>query len=190
MKKIITSLYLVSCCGLFGCGSVDGSLTTSTVSAVVDTLVLDSDVAAWVDSTGAKATACATTSTIAIPAADSVNVTVSSTPYSNTGSMGVPVRVESATISYTPANSITPAMASEYQTVGARLANGGSVTIPIRVATTEQKISLLPILATCTGSVIYNYYTKVTFNLTEEGTGKKSTVDVSLQLRFSDWIDK
>lgn len=176
---------------LAGCGSSGGGtaeLKTSFVTASVDIALLDSDVVSWVDSTGAKATACADTSFPATPAGDSVNVAVASKAYSNTGSMGLPVRIESATVSYTPANSATPAMPSVFQTVGLILANGGSATVPVRVATQEQKIRLQPKLA-C-NSTIYNYYTTITLDLTEIGTDTKSTVQTSMQLRLADFVDK
>jgi len=173
---------------MFGCGSTDGALSTSTVTPTIDTLVMDSDVVSWVDAAGAKATACAATSFPATPAADSVNVVVSSKAYSNTGDQGLPIRIESATISYVPANSSTPAMAPEFQTIGMTIANGSTATIPVRVATQEQKMHLQSVLA-C-NNTIYNYYTKITFNVTEIGTNKKTSVDSSLQLRFSDFVDK
>lgn len=187
MKKTIL-LFAVLITGLYGCGSPEGSLSTSTVTASVDTLVMDSDVVAWVDATGAKATACGATSFPSIPVADSVNVAIKSTAYANTGSMGLGVRVESATISYTPANSATPAMAPEYQTVGLTIANGATTTVPVRVATQEQKLRLQTALA-C-NNTIYNYYTKISMDVTEIGTNKKSTVETAMQLRFADFIDK
>ena len=186
MKKILL-LSLVLSCGFLGCGSVDGSLNTSMVTANIDTLVMDSDVVSWVDATGTKATACAASSISATPAADSVNVTVVSKAYSNTGSTGLPIRVESATITYTPANSATPAMASEYQVIGMTVTNGSSASIPVRVATQEQKMRLLTALA-C-NATIYNYYTKIILNISEIGSDKKSTVDASMQLRFADFVD-
>lgn len=178
MKKILLICLLSSIC-IYGCGSPDGSLTTSSVTAKVDTPILDADVAKWTD-----ATACTGGS---IPAADSVNVTVSSKAYSNTGSMGLAVRIDAATIIYTPANSATPAMASEYQILGMIIDNGGSATIPVRVVTQEQKIHLQTALACNTP--IYNYYTKIIMDITEIGTGKKSTIDAAVQLRLADFID-
>jgi hypothetical protein len=174
---------------MFGCGGTDGLLNTSSVTATIDTLVLDSDVVTWVDATGAKATYCADTSYTAIPVADSVNVTIKSTAYSNTGSTGLPIRIEKATITYVPANSLTPKMDPEYQTIGMTIANGASATIPVRVSTQEQKRNLLDRLA-CNPNVIYNYYTKITFDIREIGSDKKISVDADMQLRFSDYIDK
>lgn len=187
MKKICL-LCVVLSMWMFGCGSSDGALNTSTVTASVDTLVMDADVVSWVDATGAKANACVSTSFPATPVADSVNVSVVSKAYSNTGDMGLPIRIESATIAYVPANSATPAMAPEFQTIGMTIANGGTATVPVRVATQEQKIRLQSILA-C-NNTIYNYYTKISFNVTEVGTDKKATVDASMQLRLADFIDK
>jgi hypothetical protein len=157
------------------------------VTATIDTLVMDSDIVSWVDATGVKATACSP-SIAAIPAADSVKVTIVSKPYNNTGTMASQIRIESATIIYTPANAATPAMASEIQTIGMTINNGGSAIVPIRVATQEQKILLQSALACNTP--IYNYFTKIVFNITEIGTGKNTTIDASMQLRYADFIDK
>lgn len=178
MKKLLL-LGVVLSIWMFGCGSPDGSMSTSTVSAKIDLSVLDSDIVGWTD-----ATTCTGRST---PAADSVNVTVKSTPYSNTGSTGLDVRIDMITISYIPANSATPAMSPEYQS-GITIPFGGSVTIPVRVATQEQKESLYTVLA-C-GGPIYKYFTRITFNITEVGTNRNSTVFVDMDLRFADFVDK
>jgi hypothetical protein len=190
MKKLFV-VCAILCSGLFACGTTDGELKTSTVTATVDTSLLDSDVISWVDAAGAKATACAATSSPAIPAADSVNVTVTSKPYANTGAITSPIRIESATISYIPANSSTPPMASEYQIIGTTIANGGSASIPVRVVTQEQKRLTLTVLSSCLPAPpIYNYYTTITLNVLETGTDKKTTASASLQLRMHDYIDK
>lgn len=186
MKKLIICLLLIVF--FAGCGSVDGSLDTSMITASNDIVVLDSDVVVWVDSAGAKATYCGSSSLPSIPAADVVNVTIASKAYSNTGSTGLPIRIDSATITYSPANISTPTMPTEFQVINTTIANGSSVTIPVRVASQEQKQSLYPSLA-CNGT-IYNYYTKIVINVTEIGSDKKTTVETGLQLRFSDFIDK
>lgn len=167
------------CCLQFGCGSTEGQLSTSAVKVSVDKLIMDSDVITWTD-----AATCTGPST---PAADSVNVTVASTAYANTGSAGLPVRVERVTINYTPANSSTPAMASEYQTINALVANGGSLILPVRVATQEQKERLQQALG-C-GGPIYKYYTDILLEVSEIGTDKSRTVSVSMDLRFADFVD-
>ena len=189
MKKILSLCVLLSFF-MFGCGgSGEGLLATSSVTATTDTLVLDSDVVSWVDATGAKATACAVTSFYATPVADSVNVTIKSTAYpSSSSSTGLDLRIKSATISYSPANINTPAMSPEYQTIGMTISAGGSATIPVRVATQEQKIRLQSVLA-C-NNTIYKYYTKISFDVAEIGSGKNITVDSSMDLRFADFIDK
>lgn len=180
MKKLLLFGVLLSM-WMFGCGSTDGALSTSTVTANIDTVVLDSDIVKWTD-----AIACTGPS---IPAADSVNVTVKSTPYSNTGTMGLPVRIDMITISYAPANSATPPMQPEYQPGGIIITNGGTATVPVRVAPQEQKESLYTILA-C-GGPIYHYFTKITLNITELGEPyRKSTVSADMALRLADFADK
>ncbi len=195
MKRIL--LCMAFSCGFLGCGSTDGALNTSTVTATIDTHVLDSDVVSWVDAAGVKATACVATSFRTTPAADSVNLTFVSKAASaatttgtttTTAATGLSVRIESATINYTPANSATPAMASEYQAIGTTIASGGTVTLPIRVATHEQK-ALLQSTLECNG-LTYKYYTNIILDITEVGTNKKTTVNTSLDLRFADFTDK
>ncbi|MEI6208308.1 MAG: hypothetical protein WCP20_16125 [Desulfuromonadales bacterium] len=190
MKKLLL-LSLAISLGASGCGGGGGGsaeLRTSYVTAASGTASLDADVISWVDASGAKATACAATSNASTPAADTVNVSVVSTTYSNTGSVGLPIRIESATISYAPANTATPPMASEFQTIGVIMTNGGTASVPVRVVSQEQKLRLQPKLA-C-NATIYNYYTTITLNVTEIGTETKSTVTTSFQLRLADFVDK
>lgn len=186
MKKIIIMFMVVSC-GLFGCGSTEGMLNTTMASATVDVLDMDSDVVSWVTDTGAKATACAATSFPATPAADSVNVTASFTPYANSTGNDLSVRVENATITYTPANAVSPAIPQDYQIIGQDVKPGGTLTVPIRVSPQELKISFQTALACST--TIYKYYVNISLNVSENG-GKKSTITTAMQLRFADFVDK
>lgn len=188
MKNLLL-LSMILCFSMLGCGGSDeGLLATSSVTATIDTLVLDSDVVSWVDATGATAAACSNTSFPATPAADSVNVAIKSTAYPLSGATSLSLRVKSATITYMPANTSTPPMSSEYQTIGMTIAGGSSVTIPVRVSTQEQKIRLQPALA-C-NNTIYKYYTKIIFDIAEIGSDQSITVDSSMDLRFADFIDK
>jgi hypothetical protein len=102
--------------------------------------------------------------------------------------MASPVKIETATITYTPSDTSTPAMASKYQTIGSIIANGGSTTVPVEIVSSSQKQLLQPALACA--SPFYNYYVKIVFDVTETVTGKKSTAEVSLQLQIADFIDK
>lgn len=186
-RAIFHILAVISLAGLVqSCGGDSGGgsseLKTSYVTADVGTAVLDSDVIAWGE------TVCVE-GDVSTPAADSVDAIITSIPYpDNIGTKSLPIRVDSVTISYTPANSATPAMPSEYQVIGTTIANGSSATIPVRVATQEQKIRLQPKLA-CS-SIIYNYYTTLTFHLIEIGTDKTGDVSTSMQLRYADFVDK
>lgn len=186
--KYLILLSVVLCFMMSGCGgSSEGLLATSSVTSTIDTPVMDSDVVSWVSATGAKATACSDTSFPATPAADSVNVTIKSTAYPS-GSSSLSLKIKSATVTYTPANSSTPPMNAEYQAVGMTIAGGGSATIPVRVATQEQKLRLQPTLA-C-NNTIYYYYTKISFDIAEIGSGQSVIADSSMNLRFADFIDK
>lgn len=175
--KIIFLACLLLCFTLAGCGSSnDGELNTSIITATVDNSVLNSDVVAGVN--------CSTAVTTAPPAGDYVLATIKSTPYSNTGTVILPFRVESATISYERANTATPAMASTFQTVGLTVDNGASITVPIEVVTPKQKTALESTLG-CTKTT-YEYYARITFSISEIGTDKKTVVSSSVQLRLAD----
>ncbi len=184
---VISALFL-SAASLSGCGSDTGGLATSSLSATTTTGILDSDVANWVDSTtNAKSTTW--TGSYTIPAADSVNVTVQSTAYtssSGTATTPLPVQIDSATITFSPADSLSPAIQTQYQVLGSVL-SGGSVSIPVRVVSQELKQVLAPALAN--NSIIYNYYVTIALHVTENGAGKSATVSTKLQVYISDFIN-
>ncbi|OGU14422.1 MAG: hypothetical protein A2076_16815 [Geobacteraceae bacterium GWC2_53_11] len=188
--KVKFIIYAVLACGLFGCGSTDNTLlNTTTASVTVDKLDMESDIVSWVDAKSAKATACVATSYKAIPPADSVNVTAAFTPYANSDGNNLAVRIEKATIIYTPANAVSPALATEYQYVNQVVQAGKSLPISIRVATQEQKQAFVPILACDVSSAIYKYYVTIILDVTEIG-GKTSNISTGMTLRFSDYVDK
>jgi hypothetical protein len=180
------ALYAVT---IAGCGGDSGGgtamLATSYISASVGSSSIDSDVVAWVDATGAKTTAC--TGFTSTPAPNSVDVTVLSSAYASTGSSSLPVRIASSTVTFTPTSVASPAIQPLPQTIGTVLTTPGSVTIPVRIVTTEQKRAFMPALA-CS-NIVYNYYVTITLQLEEIGTSKTGTVSTSLQLRLSDYID-
>jgi hypothetical protein len=196
IRRFSTAIIIAAVFSASGCGDGGGGgsteLRTSYVTANALTAVLDADVVTWVDSAGVKATACAATSSPRTPAADSVDVSVVSTLFTSSGTSSVtnalPIRIESATVSYTPANLTTPAMASEFQTVGMILQSGATATVPVRILTQEQKMRLQSTLA-C-NATIYNYYTTITLNVTEIGSNAHGSATTSMQLRMADFIDQ
>jgi predicted component of type VI protein secretion system len=165
----------------FGCGSTDGLLATSSVSGTLDIFSLDSDVIKWT-------TQASCTGPTTIPAADSVNVTVTSKANANTGTNGLPFRVNQIRIIYTPANTTTPPLATEYQAINAQVANGASLSIPVRIATIEQKQVFQQVLA-CQ-SPVYAYYVTILIDVAEIGSEKSQTIDLKMNLRFADFTDK
>lgn len=172
-------LSIIAAIIMTGCGSTEGTLNTSMATATLGTVLLDSDVAKWTSGPPV----CTGGST---PAPDDVNATVTVTSYANSTGKSLPVRIEKATIYYTPANSVTPSISPVYQAIGQVVQPGSSLTIPVRVATTELKEQFQPTLACA--SPIYNYYVNVVFDLSEIG-GKSTSITTSMQLRFADWID-
>lgn len=162
-------------------GGTTGKLTTSYVTASPATVIVDADVADW-----NGATACAATSTPTIEPND-INVVLVSVPYPNTGSNGLKVIVQSVSIVYQAANSITPALTTEYATPGTVIPFNGSITIPVRVASHEQKLSYLSSLICST--IMYHYYATVTFHLKEDGSGNTADVSTKIDVRFADFAD-
>jgi hypothetical protein len=180
MKKIFLMCVVLSVLQ-FGCGSTDGLLATSSVSGSLDILTLDSDIIKW--TTQATCTGPTTT-----PAADSVNVTVLSKANPNTGTSGLPIRINQIRIIYTPANTATPPLATEYQAINAQVVNGASISIPVRIATIEQKSNFQSVLQ-C-GGPVYKYYVTILVDVSEIGSDKNQTIDLKMDLRFADFIDK
>lgn len=180
---IVATIMLVSC---GDGGGTTGQMATSYVTASPTTVFVDADVAKWVDSNGATAPACAATSIPTI-IPDSIDVVLSSVPYSNTGANGLKVVVQSISIAYQAADSISPPLAIEYASPGAVIPFNGSVTVPIRVATHERKLSLQSAL-TCSGT-IYHYYATITLHLKEDGSGNTADVSTRIDVRFADFAD-
>jgi len=168
---MLSALLIVSGCGGGEGGSAE--LKTSHVTASVTTANLDSDV-----------------KTIAggVPPADSVDVQVVSTTFPNPGTTRLDLRVNSATISYTPANADTPPLATITQAMGNILSNGGSLSVPVRVVTQEQKILFFN--AFDGNSKIYNYNTNITLHISEIGTGASVSVQTATQVRISNFVDR
>lgn len=187
MKKLFL-IYAALCLLASGCGEADGTLNTSLIDAKSASLLIDSDIILWFQADGTTKAATCPGAVARTPAADETNVTITSTPYASTTGTALPVRVNSATIYYTPVDPATmPAIAPVSQILGQVVPAGGSMTLPIRVATQEQKDAFFSALA-CNGS-IYNYYVTIVFSVTEIG-GKSSTISTALQLRFADYADK
>jgi hypothetical protein len=191
-----------ACVMLTSCGSKaggTGEFATVVASANATTSGLDSDVATWVDATTrAKASPCIQTSIpTVVPDDVSFNVTSAAYTVPNTGSTSTVVPsdliITRVTLTFTPADSLTPALPAIYQTqfpsAGERIVVG-STSIPVRIATDDLKIFLQNTLA-CTG-LTYSYRLNVSFEALEVNTNRSGTISVPgyFLVRFTDFIDK
>ena len=138
--------------GLSSCGGSNsgGTLTPTIVS-------IDSDVATWTGTPGA--------STYTVKP-DIVNVTLNAfpAPPGSTGTTGEKVVIKSATIIYTPANTISPPLPTQFMTLTGQMVElGNSLPVPVTVA--SQALKSTPPLSSLVrpNTGIYSYYATITF---------------------------
>jgi hypothetical protein len=176
MKRYAIFLLVLCGTGLVSCGS-GGAIATSAVTA------LDADVAKW---TG---TPCASGSTYTI-LPDDVNVTLSAFPVATSNNtVNEKVQVLSVDIVYSPANSTSPLLPTQYMALGGIQTDmGGSVTIPVRVA--PQDLKGLPLLNSLVcSSTIYSYYVTMTFHCQYLKAGESFDVSAQTNIRFADFVN-
>ncbi|HJV66687.1 MAG TPA: hypothetical protein VJ550_13195 [Geomonas sp.] len=216
-KRFFASLICGACAiaAFTSCGSekAGGTGEFATVFATANSPGADvnSDVATWVDSTGAKATACGASS-IATVTPDTATYTVTSTAYSvaNTGSSSSSTSsttttsdliIDKITLILTPANTTSPALPAIYQTqyltAGQRVAAGSTVNIPVVIASNQLKTYLGTGLGSASidcnpASPTYTYRATVSFEALEVNTNRVATITAPgfLLVNFADYIDK
>ncbi|HEY6871493.1 MAG TPA: hypothetical protein VI298_02070 [Geobacteraceae bacterium] len=178
---LISSFLILSSCGGGTTGGGVAEFKTVTVSAQASTTVLESDVL--------KGNTCtATGSTGGTFTTDTVDVVITSSKYPNfTGTLS-PVEIDSYTITFTPANVLSPPLPTLNGTsIGTTIAAGGSQTLHIPVAPDILKYSLVndKNLQLCSATM-YTYFVTITFNGLETNTGTRSTFETSLNVAFAD----
>jgi hypothetical protein len=177
---------------LAGCGSSNGGGTidfnTVRASASVDAAKnpLLSDLATW---TG---TPCDPTATATIKN-DQVNFTITSTSSISSGTIS-PLVLQKATITFTPADSLSPVLPAQFATtfqnlVGTIVPAGGSLSVPVEIVTHNLKEFFFP-TAVCTGVPVYTYNVQVIFDAVESGTGKSGSIPAGMTVRIADFSDK
>lgn len=203
LKKFLARLAYAACTlgALTSCGSSTasgtGEFTTVTATAETPAGPLDSDVTRW------ESTPCASAGS-ALP--DELNYTVTSViaPDPNTGQTSpiVPsdIRIRSITLTFTPANSGSPALPRQFRTQyassGEIIPAGASKDIPVRVVTVALKDFLRSGLGTqsinCSNpSASYSYWVDVSFEGVEISTDRVEAIDApGLLVNFADFIDK
>lgn len=193
------ALLLTSCGNSKSSGTGEFATVVASATAIAGTL--DSDVAVWVDSTGGKAPACGASSIPTI-IPDDVVFSILSTPFTSpsTGSTS-PIAtsnlsISSVTLTFTPADSATPALPARFQTQFASASPSlivpGTNSVTVRIVTDPMKAFLQSALA-CTG-LIYTYRVTVSYDMVEINTNRSNTVNLSgngfLTVTFADFTDK
>lgn len=88
----------------------------------------------------------------------------------------------------TPA--LPPLYAVQYQNLlGQTIPAGGSLSVPIEIATHNLKEFLFPTLVCVASAPIYNYNVQVNFNAVESATGKSGSIPAGMTVRFADFAD-
>jgi hypothetical protein len=144
------------------------------------TIIVDSDVAAW---TG---TPCGTTSTYTV-LPDNINVTFNAF-WGSPGSPPDTIIVDQVSISYTPSNTGSPSIPSQYQAIGQQVSLGGSKTFPVQVAPISLKKNP-PLSNLICSSNIYSYHVTLMFNCRYFLTGRTFTGSVQLNISFADYAE-
>lgn len=186
--KVLFFLAVATCCSLLascGGGSTGGGageFKTVYLTAATDTARIESDILTGDD--------CSTNPpTGGTFVTDNATVVISSNLYPNSTTPGLSVGVDSATISYKPANSNTPAIPPDYITsIGTIVAPGGKVTISVPVAKDLLKYMLVVNkgFQLCSASY-FEYTVTISFDCVELGNdGKRTTVTTSLNVAIAD----
>lgn len=175
---------LTSCGGSKAAGTGEFATVYATASPSVSSL--DADVATWTDTAGSAVAACSVASPTFKPNDVSYNITV--TPYSsaNTGSTSPTTAsdliITRVTVTLTPADNLTPALApmfqTQYLTTGQRLAQGTTTTVPVRVIPADLKSYLFNTVGVnCSNpGAFLHYRATVSFEAQEVNTDRVSTI--------------
>ena len=190
MPLVAISVMLISI--LTSCGSTNTGggavFTTVNASASADSAKnpLLSDLAKW------SGTACASGSTYTI-SNDLVSFAVVSTVNISSGT-GSPLMLQKATITLSPADTLTPALPPLYSTyyqylTGATVPAGSTLSVPIEIGTHNIKSYLGNILV-CNGSnTIYSYNATIVIDAVESAIGTSKPITAGMTVRFADFSD-
>lgn len=193
MARVGFRCIVIACVAMMlsSCGSLGGSAGEfQTVYYSVSNVSpgnIDADVAKH--SATDSAQFFGTSDSVSIPAADEVTVTLKSTLYPNVdASKASDIMIHSATVSYQPMSTASPAIPTQYQAMSLPITPGASTAVLVRVVPQEIKESLLPSIK-ATGA-IYGYHVTIKFDLEEIKTAARGTADAQLDVRISDFVDK
>lgn len=182
-RLLVFSLFIVlSACGG---GDISGGTTefdTVMLSAQTSTVRLESDVLTGNTCTDGN-------SIDGVFSTDSVNVNVTSKIYPKFTGTASPVAIDSYTVQFMPANSTSPQLPDLNGSImGTTVSAGGSISIPVAVATDIMKYNILVLeknLLPCSATM-YEYFVKITFNAVETFGGKRGSFSTSFNIAFAD----
>jgi hypothetical protein len=184
---LAASVLFLNSCGSGGGGGVGTISSSSGGTFTSATISVPADVAVW---TG---TPCATGSTYTV-LPDSVNVTFTAfnPPAGSTGDNPEQVVIDSVTITYQNADSVSPALPAsmnpQYQVIGQQVVLGGTVTFPVEVAPLTMKTKP-PISSLICTNTIYSYYATMAFACHFLRTGNTFVGSTAVNVRFADFAN-
>jgi len=175
---------------LLSCGSVSNGefdYVTATASADPAKNPLFADLATW---TG---TPCAAGSTYTVFSDIVTFSVVSKVNVSNANSS--PLVLKGATLSYSPADVLTPALPKAYSPTyqalnGYIVPAGNTLPVPVEVAPHSLKNFLGASLVCTASNSIYSYTVTIIFDAEEQVSGRSGTFTSGITVRFADFADK
>lgn len=185
-------LGLISILALSGCGEEvgggAGSFDTVIATASVSTADIDSDLATWTDVDG-DGFVCGANDTFTV-SSDDVTVDIAVNKRTNLPSTveTSKVSINKVSIAYSPANTTTPSLSTQFETLGVVIDPDSTATFSFKVASQELKASstLSPLVCSVT---IYTYFVTLTFEGVEVNSNRTETFETTLNLRFADFAD-
>lgn len=185
-------LGLISILALSGCGEEVGGgvgcFDTVCATASVLTADIDSDVATWTDGDG-DGFICGANDTFTV-FSDDVTVDIAVDTRANLPSTveTSKVSINKVSIAYSPANTTTPSLSTQFETLGVVIDPDDTATVSFKVASQELKSSSILSPLVCSGT-IYTYFVTLTFEGVEVNTSRTETFETTLNLRFADFAD-
>ncbi|MBI5747035.1 MAG: hypothetical protein HZA13_08540 [Nitrospirae bacterium] len=178
---------------LSGCseevGGGAGSFDTVIATASVSTADLDSDLATWTDVNG-DGFVCGANDTFTV-SSDDVTVDIAVDTKANLPSTreASKVSINKVSIAYSPANTTTPSLSTQFETLGVVVDPDSTATVSFKVASQDLKKSSILSPLVCSNT-IYTYFVTLTFEGVEVDTNRTETFETTLNLRFADFANQ
>jgi len=186
VRMLLSALLLavLLSCGTSSNGEFDYGSATATVDSAKNPLL--ADLAKWA---GAPCNA-ALTPTISN---EIVNFTLATTANNQNGSTH-PVVLKKATITFSPADTQSPALPALYSPIyqnlnGYTIPVGGTLTVPLEIVTHNLKQYLTPTLVCQGNSSTYSYNVTIAFDAVEQVSEKSGSIPASMTVRLADFVD-